>query len=386
MTDQLSSNNLWLFLDVLVKRRNMILSIILIITVLALILSFILPKWYSAQAQILPPKNVDVPARGFRSMAEAISVSTGLNLPVMATPSDIYARMLESRNIVARVIERLNLSEYYNKSTFEETKKALFENIKVKVSEEGIIVITVEDKNPEMATDIANSFVEELERVNHEIILKRINQLKDFVQLRLNLVQQQLDSARKTLDEIQLNYNSSNIDKQAKQIIDRMVDLKIQLAEIDFEIQQSTNSLSENDPKIIELKKKKAVIEQKIKNNNASSSIAGVTVPLEVLMIKVSETLYDVLLEQREHLKIEEYEKMPTLTVLDWAVAPQKEIRPRKMIVVSVSFILSILVSILLALWIEFLIKLEKSNPDNYRHIRSFIDAYLGWLPGVRKK
>jgi uncharacterized protein involved in exopolysaccharide biosynthesis len=386
MTDQSSSNNLWLFLEVLVKRRNMILTTILLITLIALILSFIMPKWYSAQAQILPPKNVNVPASGFRSMAEAISVTTGLTLPVMATPSDIYARMLESRNIVSAVIERLELNNHYNKATYEEAYNSLIKHTNIEVSEEGILVVAVEDKSPQMASDIANSFVEELERLNHEIVSKRIDQLEDFVQQRLSLVQQQLDSARRTMDEIQLNYNSSNLDRQARQIIDRMVDLKIQLAEIDFEIQQSKSSLDADDPKILELKKKKAIVEQKIKDNKSTSSMTNIAVPLEVLMIKVSEALYEVLLEQREQIKIKEYEKMPTLTVLDWAEVPQKEIYPRKLIIVFVSFVFSILFSILLALWLEFLVKLEKTSPDNYLRVKSFINAYLGWLPGVKKK
>jgi uncharacterized protein involved in exopolysaccharide biosynthesis len=386
MTDQSSSNNLWLFLEVLVKRRNMILAVIMIITLTALILSFILPKWYLAQAQIFPPKNVNVPATGFSSMAEAISVTTGLNLPVMATPSDIYARMLKSRNIVSSVIERLELNKHYSKNTYEDTYNSLFSNTRIEVSEEGILVVAVEDKTPQMASDIANNFVEELERVNHEIVSKRIDQLEDFVQLRLSLVQQQLDSARRTMDEIQLNYSSSNIDRQARQIIDRMVELKIQLAEIDFDIQQSESSLDANDPKIIELKKRKAIVEQKIINNKSTSSMTNIAVPLEVLMIKVSETLYEVLLEQREQIKIKEYEKMPTLTVLDWAEVPQKEIHPKKVLITFVSFVSSIIISILLALWVEFLVKLEQTSPDNYLRLRSFIGAYLGWLPGVKKK
>jgi uncharacterized protein involved in exopolysaccharide biosynthesis len=304
----------------------------------------------------------------------------------MATPSDIYARILISRNITSRVINRLELSKHYDKSTYEETYKALMNKSLIEVGEEGILVVSVEDKNPIMAANIANSFVEELERFNHEIVSKRIKQLEDFVQLRLNLVQQQLDSARKTMDEIQFNYNSSNLDRQARQIIDRMVDLKIQLAEIDFDLQQSMTNLDENDPKIVELKKRKAIIEQKIKNNKSTSSMTNIAVPLEVLMIKVSETLYGVLLEQREQIKIKEYEKTPTLTVLDWAEVPQKEIRPQKLLITLISFIISIIISILLALWLEFLVKLEQSSPDNYLRVKSFIDAYLGWLPGVRKK
>lgn len=386
MADQSSSNNLWLFLDVLVKRRNMILTVILLITVMALVLSFVLPKWYSAQAQILPPKNIDVPASGYYTMAEAISVTTGLNLPALATPSDVYARMLESRNVVSGIIEKLNLAEHYKKGTYEEIYMTLFKNTKIDVSKEGILIIEVEDKDPKIAADITNGFVEELDRVTHEIVSKRINQLREFVQLRLDLVQRQLDSALITLDEIQLRYNNSSLNRKAKLIIDRMVDLKIQLAETEFELQQNEASLNESDPKIIDLKKKKAIIEEKIKNNNSISSTSGVSIPFEVLMIKVSETLYQLLVEQREQLKIKEYENMPILTVLDWANVPQKEIRPKKAVIVFLSFIFSIIVSIMLALCLEFLKKLEKTNPDNYKHVNSFIKAYLGWLPGTRKK
>ena len=107
------AHNLWFFADMLTRRRNLILGTIVVVTLAGVVTAFLLPKWYRASASLLPPKNVSVPIAGSALIAEAVSVTSGLDLPVMATPSDVYARMLKSRTITSRIMVRFNLRERY---------------------------------------------------------------------------------------------------------------------------------------------------------------------------------------------------------------------------------------------------------------------------------
>ncbi|MFQ5453970.1 MAG: Wzz/FepE/Etk N-terminal domain-containing protein, partial [Candidatus Zixiibacteriota bacterium] len=79
------SQNLWLFIEVLAKRRNLIVTIITIATILAIGISFILPEWYTAKALLLPPKNISTSITGLGNISEAVSITSGLNLPILAT-------------------------------------------------------------------------------------------------------------------------------------------------------------------------------------------------------------------------------------------------------------------------------------------------------------
>ena len=110
MTNQ-GQNNFWVLLDVLARRRRLFMTIVLSTTILATITAFVLPKWYKAEALLLPPKDISAPISGLKDLTDVASVTQGLDLPLLATPSDVYARILKSRAIadtVMRVFDLIN--------------------------------------------------------------------------------------------------------------------------------------------------------------------------------------------------------------------------------------------------------------------------------------
>jgi uncharacterized protein involved in exopolysaccharide biosynthesis len=86
-----------------------------------------------------------------------------------------------------------------------------------------------------------------------------------------------------------------------------------------------------------------------------------------------------------EQAKIQENEELPTITVLDIAVPPEMRSRPRRAIIVLLAFGVSLMVSLLLAAWLEYLSRLKQQSPQDYDRIHMFLGAFLGWLPGVKK-
>ena len=91
------SHNLWLFLELLTRRRRFIFTTVIVITLVATVVAFALPKWYEATSLLLPPKDVSMPIAGTSELAEVVSVVKGLNLPVMVTPSDLFVNVVRRR-------------------------------------------------------------------------------------------------------------------------------------------------------------------------------------------------------------------------------------------------------------------------------------------------
>ncbi|MDH4156978.1 MAG: lipopolysaccharide biosynthesis protein, partial [candidate division Zixibacteria bacterium] len=52
------SNNLWLFLEFVAKRRGLIVGVVVAATVVSIVVALLLPKWYRATVLLLPPKDV----------------------------------------------------------------------------------------------------------------------------------------------------------------------------------------------------------------------------------------------------------------------------------------------------------------------------------------
>ena len=108
-----SSSNLWLFLEVLAKRRGLIFGLVILATLISVVAALLLPQWFEASALLLPPKEVTVPVGGLSQLNQVVSVVEGLNLPVMVTHSDIYARMLASRTVSEPIIDSFDLMARY---------------------------------------------------------------------------------------------------------------------------------------------------------------------------------------------------------------------------------------------------------------------------------
>ncbi len=397
MTDT-NSNNFWLFLELLAKRRRLIFTIIVLATVVSIIVSLVLPKWYSATALLLPPKNLSTPIGEMSDWSQIVSVTGGLELPVRATPSDVYIRMLKSRTITSRIMERFDLFERYETGNWEETYLALESHAVMHVSDEGLLVISVEDKDPQAAADIANAFVEELENVNAEIVAERINQTRDFLEGRLEQVKQEMDSSRKALENFQMKYRAVDFDEQTRLAIDQAAALKIMLAEIDLEISMKAFMLGKDNVELMGHQRKREMIKKQLsdlENSNPDSSFFSLPVSkipslrgqYEMLFsrVQVAEALYQVLLEQSEKAKIKEFEKMPTISVLDAAKPATLKSRPQRTIIVATTLSLSVFFAIFIAALLEYFAKLRESSPDDYGRLMMFVEAFFGWLPGVKK-
>ncbi|UCG61290.1 MAG: hypothetical protein JSV52_13360 [Candidatus Zixiibacteriota bacterium] len=393
-----SSNNFWAFLELLTIRKRLIVSLVLVVTVAAVIISLVLPKWYAAEALLLPPKNISVPSSALSDWSEALSVTSGLNLPMQATPSDVYVRMFKSRSVTSRVMDRFDLMTRYDTKTFEETYLALMAHSDIRVSEEGLLVVSVEDKNPQTAADITNAFVEELEIVADEIVADRISRTRDFLSDRLNQVKEEMDSSRQALEDFQMRHKTVDFGEQTRLAIEQATALKIKLAEVEFEERLSALTLGEDNVELKKLIRRRNVINEQLRqleteNRDSSffslpvSDIPSLRGQFEMLYsrVRVAEALYQVLLEQNEQAKVKEYENLPTISVLDPAQPPSLRSRPRRTLIVVLSFALSLIFAIFLAAAVEYVSRLSQTHPEDYNRLMKFVDAFLGWLPGVKK-
>ncbi len=399
MSERESGNNFWLFIELLARRRTFIVGFVVAATVIAAIVSFALPKWYRASALLLPPKDLTLPSPGAGALEEVVSVTRGLNLPVMVTPSDVYARMLKSRTIAGVIINRFDLKDRYHQSNFAETYAALMDRSDFHVTEEGLLQVAVEDKDPTMAANITNAFVNVLDSVNREIVTERVRQNRDFIQGRLVQARAELDSARSAFRNFQIKNKAIDFDEQTKLAMDQAVKLKVQLAELDIDIAMREKTLGDKNTELINLRQRRGMINdqlEQLEKTNPDSSFFSLPVSeiptlrgqYEVLYSKVNvaEQIYRILLEQVEQVKYQELEKTPTISVLDWASPPEIKSRPKRRLIVSVTFVLALIVALIAASLMEYLARLRQTSPENYERAMLFVRSWFGWLPGVKKR
>jgi len=392
------TGNFWFFLELMAKRRNFIISFVVIFTLIAVIVSFVLPKKYKATAIILPPKDFSTVTPGGGYLSDAVSLTKGVSLPIMVTPSDVYAQMLKSTTIAERIIDTFNLMEYYHTDNFTDTYEVLMYYSDFRVSDVGLLEVSFIDKNPARSAEIANTFIKELEIVNRTIVSDRLKQNKNFIEERLNGVKNELDSTRKVFEEFQMTNKAIDFSEQTRLAIDQAVALKIRMAELDLNIKIKETKLGKDHSDLKELVQQYQTVKDQLntlENKNADSSFFSLPISAipslrgqyETLYsrVKVNESLYKILLEQYEQVKFQEQENTPVLSVLDWGRIPEVRYSPKRTLIVVSTFALSLLLSILLAAFAEYYHRLEKTSPEDYKRLSMFLHSFLGWLPGMKR-
>ncbi|SYZ74203.1 putative Lipopolysaccharide biosynthesis protein [Candidatus Zixiibacteriota bacterium] len=391
--------NLWKILEVIALRIKFIIIFVITVAVISAIISLLLPRWYRASTLLLPPKEESMKLGQSTGIEDLVSITSGLVLPIRATPSDVYARILRSRAVAEKVMAANKLKDYYHLQSDLDLFKRLENQSEFRVTDEGLLQITYSDRNPAMAAQIANSYADELDKLNREVSTSRARTARDFISGRLAEVSRDLDSARLALKDFQDKYKAIDLDQQTQLAIQSAVGLKVALAESEIDLKVKEKSLSPNHPDVIALRRKIEEIKGQIlalENGTGDGSILSLPVAsVPALRIKLAEltgrvkeaeALYQTLSQQLENVKIQEKMDTPTISVLDMAYPPDLPYRPQKTRIVLASTAGAVFLAIFLALFLNYLSNLKKNSPDDYNRAKTFFNVFLGWLPGISRK
>jgi len=153
----------------------------------------LLPKMYAATVSIVPP--MDTLQRESLLSGGLSAAKNPMLRQVMdvGSISDMYVGILRSRSVADALIERFDLGKVYKvKHGFSIVRQILRDRTSIKVGDEGIVAITVEDRDPCQAAVLANAYVEELDRRNKQLFVGQATNKKVFLENRLREIKQEL--------------------------------------------------------------------------------------------------------------------------------------------------------------------------------------------------
>jgi tyrosine-protein kinase Etk/Wzc len=181
------------YLAVISRHRKMIFRLCAITVVATAIVSLFLPKSFSATTTVVPPADVlqrDSMLSGGLGAARSPLLRQVMDFSGIA---DMYVGILQSRSVADALIERFNLAKVYNiKKGMTKVRRILSDRTSIKVTEEGIVNITVEDRDRERAANLANAYVEELDRQNKRLFVGQAASKKAFLENRLKEIEKDL--------------------------------------------------------------------------------------------------------------------------------------------------------------------------------------------------
>ncbi len=367
------------YLQVLLKWRYFIIKLVLITTIASVVISLIITPKFTATATILPPSSEQLTMMGMLAgniTGNIAGLAKMGGLTGMVTPSDLFAAIMHSGRIKGKIIKRFDLMKEFAVKTFSDASKQLDAITDINVSPEGLISVAVTYKNKYLAADIANAYIEELDKFNRETAMTTGKKYRIFIEKRLKETEDSLTRAEESLRNFQEKHRTIALDTEIEKAIETIATLKSQI--ILKEVQKGAAGGISNpytrsiDQELRALRKQLAKIEFGGKTKRKNEFGAGFSVPLSRLPevsleyarllrnVKVQEAVYELLTQQYEQAKIMEVKDTPTVEILDKASPPEKKSYPKRSGIVLFCAVMSLLTSIILAFFFEYLEQMKK--------------------------
>jgi uncharacterized protein involved in exopolysaccharide biosynthesis len=306
----------------------------LVVTLGVAPLSLLLPNWYEGEVSIMPPGE-DV-SFGLGNLLKGIGVP-GVKVPTQATPAEVYAVILESRRVNEEIVRRFDLKSRYHKKYMVDALKELKRHLKVKVDDVGMIIVTVEDKDPQRAADMANTACALLDQFNREGRMTRGRRMREFVGARLDSTRGELAGAEARLaayatshKTIATSAEASSMVSAASRAFANRAALEVQLGVLR---EASRGTTDEERLATVQMAQLDRQIEQMPRT--------GIGLAKLLRDVKVGEQLYLMLSAQHEDARLNEARDVATLELLDRATKPERKSRPHRLQLVLIAALFS---------------------------------------------
>ena len=193
--------NLLDLMIVLAKHKKMIMLVTFAAALLAVGYSLLMPNIYTGTAKILPPQSSQSSSVNAIMLAQlgGLTGAAGAALG-LKDPNALYLAMLKSRNIMEKIVRRFDLQTVYEAKTMTDTLNALEKESTISSSKDGVIVVEVDDNDPQRAAALANAYIEELNKLMQTFALTEASQRGQFFENQMKPAKDKLTDAEITLD------------------------------------------------------------------------------------------------------------------------------------------------------------------------------------------
>jgi len=195
--------------------RKKIFLLALAVSIVVLGVNFLLPMYYKSSAVLLP--ETEQGKLGVMGQVAGIASLAGIDVaggdisrlyPVIATSEAVLRRVIERPYVTERHSTPVNLVEYLDpeqgtkEKDFEETLKSVQGLMETQYdSKTQVVTITLQMREPQLAADVLNALVEELDRFIREERTTGASEQARWIGARLLEVEAELRAAEDSLKE-----------------------------------------------------------------------------------------------------------------------------------------------------------------------------------------
>lgn len=261
------------------EQKKVIIPIIVICTVLAIIVAFVLPKSYQSNTLVRIKSSGGSNLSGYAAMAAGFGIDIG---GASSASPENYIELMKSREVLEPIIEQVDMPEEdKEKLTTEDFIKKYLEITNTKKTD--LINITAYGKTPEEAQmisqSIADNFLTLMTKLNKEGNSSAINFLND----RMAIAKEEMETAENKLQAYQQEKGIYSPNDQTKALVDKLDDYDKKIAQL--EAQEQANSAKLQDVTGQLEQQNSSLLEYNISDNDAIMNLRTAIVNKQVELV-----------------------------------------------------------------------------------------------------
>lgn len=337
---------------------------------------FILVMWvikptYRAEAVITPPPATTSNAlSGFTSML-GMSSSVGSLLGIAQGGDDVGAvwTIFNSWELHDQIIKKFNLKEHYEfKGKFHaDLLKEFRRNFTFSKNKEDMFTVTIEDEDYKLANQMLTFMLQKADSSFNSFKTSQARQSRIYFQSRLDSCERTMDSLLTSFAKFQMENNFYDPEVQLEATIKYMGELQAKREEVSMEMSYEKMNRGSDSKRYDELRTRYRGISDALANTlEGKHGEVGVlslkkspSLGMEYLRreaeLKVQETLYKLLRQQSEQMRLEEAKMLTNLHILEPPWENDKKVAPLRGVTLVFTFMVSSLFATFLCNFLEFI-------------------------------
>ena len=332
------------------RRKGLIIFLSFIFGVGATIHAFTAPFVYRAECRFVPPGGGG--AGGIVSQLGGLASFMGAS-SIGKTPGQTMLGILKGNSVVDAIIDRFNLMEEMQQEIRLNARRTVLGTLETtEDAQSGIISVAYIHKDPKIAADIANAFVDELQKKVREINFQDAQERRAFFENQLLAAQQELAEAEDAMMKYQQSSGVLALGSQTASMLGAIASLRNQIAAKNVEISSLASYAREDNPRLklarsqleaitrelhrLEEEQKRTEHRQgRALSSDLISTIANVPeINVEYARhernLRFANVKYDTMLRQYENARLSEANDISTLQIIDPATPPDWKYKPQR--------------------------------------------------------
>jgi capsule polysaccharide export protein KpsE/RkpR len=340
--------------------------------VVSTLLVFLIPNKFESVTRVLPSDAVPHTGGMLSALAGISGSSSGssssglLDLGEMLGTKNsgaLYVALLHSRTVQENLVRRFDLMKVYHVRSVGGARKILENRAEITEDRKSfVITLTVTDHDRQRARDLAQGYVEELNKLLAHVTTSSAGQQRQFLEQRLVQVKKDLEIAQTKFSQYASKNATLDLPEQTRAMVESGAMLEAQVIAAQSELEGLQQVYTANNVRVRTAQARLSELQRKLQQMGgaADGSAARSSGPNDQQLyppirqlpllgvewadlyreVKIEETVFQLLTTQYELARMEEARETPVLNVVDPAnLAETKSFPPRLLLIVAATFI-----------------------------------------------